>query len=255
VQPPGQRPAAPNAASPYSPVQGPVRPPVSHPATEPGRLPPGERPRPSRARRFQLDYEIDPPGPAGASKVELWVTRDGGQAWSVYGEDVDRKSPFLVEVDGDGAFGFRMLVYDARGFSGRPPRPGDPADVWVLVDTDPPEVRLTSARYGQGERLGYLDITWEAVDRQLGERPVTLQFAAGTAGPWTTIASGIPNTGRYEWRVDARLPTELYLRLEVRDDAGNVAADQLAQPISSDGLAPKARIRSVEPAEAAGADR
>jgi hypothetical protein len=37
------------------------------------------------------------------------------------------------------------------------------------------------------------------------------------------------------------------LRLEVRDDAGNIAIDQLSEPIKVEGLEPKGQIRGFSP--------
>ena len=64
----------------------------------------------------------------------------------------------------------------------------------------------------------------------------------------TPIATALPNTGEYFWEYDPRSPRQIYLRLEVRDDAGNVAIDQLTEPIKVEGLEPKGQIRGFKPA-------
>jgi hypothetical protein len=56
----------------------------------------------------------------------------------------------------------------------------------------------------------------------------------------------LENTGSYSWKVDPRIPERIFLRLEVRDEAGNVQVDQLREPISIEGLAPKGRIRGFK---------
>jgi hypothetical protein len=206
-------------------------------------LPPGERPRLTNSRRFGLDYDIDAVGPAGVASVELWTTTDGGRTWARWGQDPDRTSPFDVEVEDEGIYGFRVVIVANNGLAGRSPRPGDLADIWVGVDTSAPQGRLTSAAYGQGAEAGQLVIQWTADDDWLAPRPITLLFSDNLDGPWTTIASGLPNDGRYAWRADPRLPREIYLRLEVRDEAGNLGTYQLSDPISSEGLTPKGRIR------------
>ena len=61
------------------------------------------------------------------------------------------------------------------------------------------------------------------------------------------IAAGLPNAKQYYWSVDPNTPREIYLRLEVRDEAGNTTEHQLVEPISTTGLVPKAFIRSVRP--------
>ncbi len=210
-------------------------------------LPPGERPRMTRATRFQLHYDVDAVGPAGVEEVQLWATADGGQTWRMWGTDDDLQSPFDVEVAQEGIFGFHIVVIGRNGLAGRKPRTGDPADIYVGVDTLSPVARLTAAAYGEGSQAGKLVIRWEASDAYLDPRPITLKYSEDPAGPWTVIASALPNTGEFAWPVDARIPAAVYLQLEVRDEAGNVATDQTTDPVRIEGLAPKARIRGVQP--------
>jgi hypothetical protein len=109
---------------------------------------------------------------------------------------------------------------------------------------------LTGAAYGQGEAAGKLDITWQADDPNLGSRPVTLSIGDRPDGRFTPIATAIPNTGHFLWEYDPRSPRQIYLRLEVRDDAGNIGIDQLTEPIKVEGLEPKAQIRGITPVPA-----
>jgi len=125
-------------------------------------------------------------------------------------------------------------------------RSGDVADLWVGVDTKRPTAQLISARYGTGEQAGKLLIRWQANDAALEARPVTLLFSQSDSGPWQVIASALPNQGQYAWPSDPSLPESAYLRLEVRDQAGNVATDQ-SEEVQLDGLAPRATIRGIAP--------
>ncbi len=200
------------------------------------------------ATRFQLSYDVDAVGPSGVAEVQLWATADGGQTWRLWGTDEDLQSPFDVVVEDEGIFGFHVVVVGRNGLAGRKPRTGDLADIFVGVDTKSPVAKLTAAAYGEGDQAGKLLIRWEASDTYLDARPITLKFSENPAGPWTVIASALPNTGEYAWPADAQVPAAVYLRLEVRDEAGNVAVDQLTEPVRIDGLAPKARIRG-DPAD------
>jgi len=216
------------------------------PAVSPG-LPAGERPRMTSSKRFNLDYSVDAVGPAGVEKVELWVTRNGGRDWDLGWVDEDRESPLLVEVENEGIYGFRVVIVGKNGLASQTPRAGDLADLWVGVDATKPIAEITSAAYGSGAYSGQLDIRWTALDDHLGNRPVTLSFSEKPDGPWTPIASGLPNTGQYLWRVDSRVPAQFYLRLEVRDEAGNVAVHLLDEPLQSAGLTPKGSVRGFAP--------
>ena len=201
----------------------------------------------TRTTRFNLAYSVDAAGPMGLEKVELWVTRNGGRDWNLWDTDEDMKSPFLVEVESEGTYGFRVVLVSRNGLASQSPRPGDLADLWVGIDTTDPTAEITSAAYGSDGHAGHLDIQWAATDDHLGPRPITLVFSETEDGPWTPIASGLPNGGQYFWRVDSGVPDKFFLRLEVRDEAGNKTVDQLKQAIQSAGLTPKGRVSDFEP--------
>lgn len=206
------------------------------------------RPQMTNKNKFQLDYDVDAVGPSGIAEVQLWGTNDQGQTWTKWQTDADKQSPMDISVPKEGNFGFRIVVIGNNGLSGHPPQNGEPADLCVGVDTTAPTVRLTSAIYGEGEHAGQLDIRWEATDASLGERPVTLQFSENHDGPWSTIASGIPNTGQYYWQVESRIPAKIFLRIEVRDEAGNMGEFQVAEPVNTSGLVPQAHIKGLRSA-------
>jgi hypothetical protein len=203
----------------------------------------------TRARRFNLEYDVEGIGPSGIARVELWATRNGGRLWERWGLDDDRASPIPVDVQGEGIYGFCIVVCSGNGLAGQPPKSGDPAEVWIGVDETAPRAEITSAQYGAGQQVGVLSIFWKAQDKVLDARPVTLLFSDHPDGPWTSIAAGLPNDGRYDWQIDQRVPANIYLRLEVRDEAGNVGVHQLARPIANDGLIPRGRIRSMQPVD------
>jgi hypothetical protein len=206
-------------------------------------LPAAVRPRMVGSRSFELEYEIDSVGPSGVGRVELWGTRDGGRTWSDFAVDADNRSPMPVTVDGDGIYGFRILVQSGSGFGGRPPAEGDVPDIWIGVDTTRPTCRITGTEVSPDATE--LVVRWEASDDVLDPRPVSLLFATNPSGPWTPIASGLENTGSYRWRLGDRVPERIVLRLEVRDEAGNVGNFDTAEPIALDRHQPEGRIRGV----------
>jgi hypothetical protein len=216
-------------------------PPLNSPVT----LPAGDRPRMTNSRQFSLDYEVEALGPAAVEKVELWTTADGGRTWNRSQTDDDRKSPVDVQVERDGVYGFRIVIVSTNRLASPPPQPGEPADIWIGVDTTQPSVRITAALYGEGEHAGQFDIRWQAFDTGFGERPITLSFSEHANGPWNVIAAGLPNTGQYYWAVEPRIPREIYLKLEAQDDAENRGEHCVADPIRTAGLIPHAKIRGI----------
>jgi hypothetical protein len=198
-------------------------------------------------RRFELGYDVDSVGSDGISKVELWGTRDGGRSWQCFGADSDTRSPFPVRVDGEGLYGFRMIVETTSGLRGMTPRAGELPDIWVGVDTTRPAARLVTTEPHPALKTTEVFVRWEADDQLLAPRPVTLLFSPEASGPWTVLASGLENTGEYHWRIDARIPDRIFIRLEVRDEAGNVAAVESREPITIDRIRPQGRILDVRP--------
>jgi hypothetical protein len=210
-------------------------------------LPPGERPRMVNSRVFALEYDVESVGPSGIKQVELWGTHDGGRNWKRYAVDEKKHSPITVTVEEEGIYGFRIVVQSGAGLGGKPPQSGDLPEIWIGVDLTKPNARIIATDQEPGTDLSHLRISWEANDAMLAARPISLSFSETPGGPWRPIASGLENAGRYSWAVDSRTPPRVYLRLEARDEAGNVGVYETPQPISLDRTSPSARIRDVHP--------
>lgn len=235
----------------FQPVASPIRPRVGNEAGESTlqswKAPSGERPQMTKARRFQLAYDVNSVGPSGLARVSLWSTRDQGDTWTLFATDDDRTSPIDVNVPTDGVYGFVIVLEAGNGLTNDPPKAGDMADVWVGVDTSKPTGEITSAPYGVGPYAGHLTVKYQASDELLADKPITISFAERPEGPWTIIAAGLENTGEYQWRLDARVPRYIFLKLNVRDAAGNLAEHVLTRPVSVDGLAPKGKVTGLVP--------
>lgn len=197
----------------------------------------------SDSERFSLEYELEAVGVQGVDAIELYGSLDQGKTWSLWGRDPDKVSPFDIETRDQGVFGYRIVVVGQNGLASPRPLAGDPADILVVVDRDVPQARITGAKYGIGSEIGSLVIEYECDDVNLKDRPVALSFSRTPDGPWTTIAGGLTDQGRYAWPADPQLPRAFYLRIDVTDSAGNVGTHVLDQPIDAQGLAPRARIR------------
>lgn len=207
----------------------------------------------SKSRRFNLDYDISGVAAEDLAKVELWITEDQGQTWRAHGIDPDLTSPFLVEVDRDGSFGFRLLIYDRSG-NATPPLPGEAPDLRVGVDHTAPIAKLESARLVNpsvnvdvDQSPGQLEIVWSATDEFLTEQPIQLSYSNSPNHSWIPISPPLANTGRFDWAMPRDVPARIYLRMEVTDRAGNVSIHQLTEPVQTRPTAPRARIRALLP--------
>jgi hypothetical protein len=200
--------------------------------------------------RIGLNYEIKDKGPSGISAVELWYTQDvAGRNWQKYREESgpDVHPPFMIEVSGEGLYGFTLVVRSGVGLADRPPQVGDQPQVWVEVDLTKPVVHVGNVEVGRGPDLGRLTINWTATDKNLGKQPITLSYAEQTAGPWTPIASNIENTGRYVWQMpSAGMPYKFIVRVEAVDKAGNTGVAETANSVIVDLSQPKGVILGVD---------
>lgn len=195
---------------------------------------------------FQIGYELDDVGPSGVSSVELYLTEDEGRKWYHYGVDEDGQSPFRLTVPDDGTYGFAIRVRSGVGLAHNPPQPGERPELVVVVDRQPPEATILPLKQGEGSSPNQLVIEWTLTDDALAEHPVALYFAERPTGPWQPITGWQPNTGQYTWNFGPDLPKQVYIRLEARDAAGNIARVDSDEPMVIDLSRPTARIIEVE---------
>ena len=199
------------------------------------------------SRQFQVGYKLDDVGPSGIGAVELFITEDNGRKWYKYGDDPDQKSPFDVEVPHDGEYGFAIRVRSGAGLSSDPPVPGDPPAIVIAVDQTAPEVELLPIQQGQGANFNRLMIRWSVKEDHPSDKPVSLYYAASRTGPWEPISGWKEDrNSEYEWTVGLGMPFQFYVRVMVRDAAGNIGKAETSQPISVDLSRPTAQIIDVE---------
>jgi hypothetical protein len=190
-------------------------------------------------------------GPSGVASVELWWTKNDGQDWDKYAFDDQIKAPVTggkyqrtLELPGDGLYGFALVVRSPAGRGRAAPRPGDVPEVRIEVDTIPPVAQLYAPQ-ADAKNPDSLLLTWLAKDQNLSQNPVTLEWSENRNGPWHPIASNAPNTGRHVWSLPEHRPVEVYLRLKVRDTAGNEGVAVTAEPQNVDLSEPEGRIVNI----------
>lgn len=201
----------------------------------------------SSSKSFELDYAIvnDPGSPIAS--IELWGTLDQGKTWERWGVDADRESPFDIEVDTEGLFGFRMVIVGSNGLASRRPLPGDSADAWIHVDTSVPRARILSALAGKGSDAGALVIEYQAIDDHFIDRPISLYYSETMQGPWIPITQGAKNQGKFAWAGESHIPEKVFLKLQATDAAGNVGEHVLDLPVDVQSAAPRGKIQGFRP--------
>ena len=193
------------------------------------------------SRDFEFDYELSQTGQWGVSEVELWGSEDDGATWRRFAIDSDRQSPIHVTVPCEGVYGFKILVESIGGLAPTPPRPGDEPEVTVRVDLHKPGVVMTRVEQGLGYMADQVTIAWRLDEEYPAESGVDLFYSNRSTGPWqpiaTNVASGSPGhvglggAGQYSWRLQRHLPNKVFVRIEARDQAGNVGVAVSEGPI------------------------
>jgi hypothetical protein len=212
-------------------------------------------------KRIMVEYELSKIGPSGLSSVEVWLTRDKGMNWTKFVEDKNAsqatsggKYERELILPGDGLYGITLVVKSKAGLGKAWPRAGDTPELMVEVDSTPPTGQLNSP-IPDPQHPGTVVLTWIAKDKNIADAPTTLEWSENPAGPWTKIASDLPNTGaeypntgRFDWIVPPGMPSHVFLKITVRDKAGNEAAARSREAHLIDVSEPEGRLIRIVPA-------
>jgi hypothetical protein len=75
-----------------------------------------------------------------------------------------------------------------------------------------------------------------------------LFYSASQQGPWTPIAKGVPNNGKYRWYLPREVGSQAFVRMVVTDMAGNMTRCETSQSVAlDDGTRPRAVIGNIVP--------
>lgn len=218
--------------------------------------------------QVKVQYEIKRQGPSGIGGIQIWLTKDDGESWAPYAEVKDinnevvqgrqeRDFEFRDKYDSpfpDGVYGLMLVVRNRAGL-GREPRPGDAPEMRIEIDTKPPVAQLFKP-VADPQNPTQLLLKWSAQDRNLDDTPIHLEYAEKRDGPWQPIELNLKNTGRYanqtvtgdySWKIPQGTPVQVYLRLRVRDKAGNESVAVTSEPQYVDLVEPEGALIGVVP--------
>jgi hypothetical protein len=93
------------------------------------------------------------------------------------------------------------------------------------TDTVPPSVKVISPNGGETWNVGETrTITWTASDN-VGVNKVDISYSTDGGKSWIIIATNLPNTGSYQWKIPSTPSTNCLIRIEAYDGAGNKGSD------------------------------
>lgn len=174
--------------------------------------------RPEIAIGYQLAPDSPPPVAA-----DLYVSTDEGATWTKapIAEPVANPLPFTA--DGDGLFGFYIVLHGETGCT-PDPMPGTVPQRWVMVDRNAPMIRLRRMEIETTSTGGnILHLEWLATDatNNLPVGPVTLSYQTDNFGAFVPIARNLDARGSFDWHMPMNVTGELRVQLTAADRAGN----------------------------------
>ncbi|HLW66800.1 MAG TPA: hypothetical protein VKS79_15915 [Gemmataceae bacterium] len=191
-----------------------------------------------------LSYEVSKSGASGLRSVKLYLTQNDGLSWQECAEAKNLDSHITAQLPGEGVYGFRLVLESGAGLSRGAPNSGDAPEMRVEVDVTPPQVELYQLAPDPNISNAVI-LRWNATDKNMAANPITLEWAENPEGNWQSIASAIPNTGTYSWKLPAKMPVRVYLRVLARDLAGNVGEARTTSPQLIDMTRPEGHIKSI----------
>jgi hypothetical protein len=210
-----------------------------------------------KTREVRLDFTVAKVGPSGLGNADVYVTLDKGGSWKkLPGEtpislpphtDLHGSEPISgsvgVQLPAEGTiYGFIVAVKSKAGLAPPPPKAGDAPEILVELDTTAPQAKLFKP-FADPSQANTLTLSWAATDRNLADNPIVLEWSEQRDGPWSAIGGGpLPNSGQFAWHLPAQTPSRVFLRLTVRDLAGNEARAQTKEPELIDLSVPQTKI-------------
>jgi hypothetical protein len=209
--------------------------------------------------QMALTYEITLEGPSHVGSVDLWWTPDDGKTWErskrpdEMGNPEDlvvdgRRRQRIIDLkDGDGIYGFALVIRSRAGLGKAEPRAGDVPEMRIELDTVKPLAKLFKPQADPQHRDSLI-LTWIAQDKNLSPAPVTLEWSQLPTGGWQPIGTNLANTGQYVWQLPPNMPVQVYLRIQVKDLAGNIGEAVTQEPQLVDLTEPEGHLVDVAPA-------
>lgn len=194
---------------------------------------------------------------SGVEAAQLYVQSDSSE-WRAAGLQkglnftLDTPDPSVdipYDAPRDGLYGFIIQPISRAGTKADDPRPGDPPQYLVEVDTTKPEIGLKSIRVGGGGLTGPLvEIEWLSSDKNELPEPILLEFSDDDKKTWKPITTAkLANTGKYTWEITDKKLWRFHVRAAATDKAGNSNLDVTKEPVLVDLDKPAGTVNEVKP--------
>jgi hypothetical protein len=162
----------------------------------------------------------------GVTSVDILYSTDGGSTFSSVASGLANNGTYSWTVPSTlttNAF-VEVVAHDAAGNSGQDL--SNAAFTISAPDTTAPTVTVTAPNGGENWTVGTTHaITWTATDN-VGVTTVDIYYSTtGAGGTFTAIATGLSNSGSYNWTVPNAPSTNVFVKVVAHDGAGNTGQD------------------------------
>lgn len=175
--------------------------------------------------------------------IIIQISSNGGTSWtdSVTSLTNSGTHSWTVPNFTGSTFKVRIKAMDLAGNAGT--SSGSPT---FAIDSTAPNVSLTSLTGGQLLRGGStVAITWTATDDQLATNPISIDYSSNSGTTWTSVASGLANTGTYNWTVPSVDGSNFRIRVTALDDVGMTGSAQSSSSFTIDSTLPLVTLLSL----------
>lgn len=147
----------------------------------------------------------------------------------------------VTAATGDGTKTFYVFAKDTLG------NISPSSSVSMILDQTIPSVSLTSLNTAQVLKGGTTTaITWSASDTNLGATPIALDYSSNSGTNWTSIATGLANSGSYTWTIPSLNSTTFKVRVRATDTATNTNTAVSSGTFTVDSTAPILTLTSLD---------
>ena len=176
-----------------------------------------------------------------AGVVELYVSGDRGENWTLYQQRGPKENRFSFRAGVDGEFWFSIRTIDSNGTPTS--RKKHAPQMKVIVDQTPPKFELTANL----AKPGQVHADWRILDANCIPASVRFEYKTGSKGPWQALSihggSTVKPDGTIVGQVDWSIPQsaqDVFIRAEARDKADNLTV--LERQIASSPAAQTASL-------------
>ena len=194
---------------------------------------------PKKELTFSVPADVD------VATRELWYAQNDGKgtwgAWQKHGISFS-KDTAIIWAPAEGHWKIYLCKILTSGLAHPVPTEATKALKEFIIDRSAPVVTIgfpaPKAKLRGGDKY---TVKWDAQDDHLRTNPITILFSLdGKAAP-EVVATGLPNSGSYEWTVPKDMTTSGVLKIEAADKATNVGSAE-STSLLIDSIKPRGKV-------------